>query len=335
MANAPFIHTEKTYRTIMTDILIALTPVLVWSVFIFGVRVLTIVAITITSCVVFEFFARYLLSKRDLKLALNRSTDLSAVVTGLLIAFMLPVTVPLYLPVFAAFFAIIIVKNLFGGIGKNIFNPAVFSVALIKIILPALTQSFTKPYSYFNAFTAELDNNLIDSVRIFSPLQMLGRDHVYGEGYVDLFFGTSSGNMGEIAVFILILGAIYLSFRKIIDLKGSGSFIATVFILAFIFPRGDTETIYFALTELMSGGVFLLAIFACNDFTTTPKHSTGKIIFGVGCGVLTILFRYFFSHFEGEYIAVLIMNLVTPIINKITRITPYGMLKKSEPVTLK
>ncbi|HAN22146.1 MAG TPA: Na+-transporting NADH:ubiquinone oxidoreductase subunit D [Clostridiales bacterium] len=335
MTNAPFIHTEKTYTTIMNDILIALAPVLVWSVFIFGARVLTIVSITVISCVLLEFLTRFILSKRNKIEAYKQATDLSSVVTGLLISFMLPVTVPLYLPVFAAFFAVVIAKQLFGGIGKNIFNPAVFSIALIKLILPSVTNNFTRPYAYFNAFTFELDGNLIDSVRIFSPLQFLGRNQVYGEGYADLFFGTSSGNIGEIAVLILIIGAIYLSFRKVIDLKGSSAFITTVFLLAFLFPRGDAETIYFTITELMSGGIILLAIFACNDFTTTPKQGIGKIIFGIGCGVLTIVIRYFFKHFEGAYIAVLIMNLLTPIIDRLTRVTPYGMLRKAEPITLK
>ncbi|PKM63262.1 MAG: Na+-transporting NADH:ubiquinone oxidoreductase subunit D [Firmicutes bacterium HGW-Firmicutes-21] len=335
MKKAPFLHTEKTYNTIMVDILIALSPVLVWSVFIFGARVLTIAALTVSFCIIFEFCSRYLLNKRRLESAIKHSTDLSSVVTGLLITFMLPVTVPLYLPIFTAFFAVVIAKQLFGGIGKNIFNPAVFAIAFIKILLPSFTSIFTKPFAYFNPLTAELDSSLIETVRVFSPLQMLGRGHVYEEGFSDLFYGTSAGNMGEVAVLILILGAIYLSYRKVIDIKGSLSFVATVFMLAFLFPVGDGETIYFAMTELMSGGVILLAVFACNDFTTTPRQSKGKVIFGVGCGILTVVIRYSFSHFEGVYVAILAMNLLTPLIDKLTRKTPYGMIKEKEPLTLK
>lgn len=335
MINAPFIHTEKTYRTIMTDILIALSPVLVWSVFAFGARVLTIAFLSVSASVVFDFLARYLFGRHEFKHALRQATDLSAVVTGLLITFMLPVTVPLYLPVFASFFAIVLVKQAFGGIGRNLLNPAVFSIAVIHIVLPSFVDKFTMPYAYFNAFTSELGTSLIDSVRVFSPLQMLGREHVYEEGFTDLFYGTTPGNIGEIAILFILLGGVYLAFRKIIDLRGSVAYIATVFFLAFLFPRGNGETIYFALTEMMSGGVILLAVFACNDFTTTPKQNTGKIIFGFGCGVLTIVIRYFFSHFEGAYIAVLLMNLLTPFINKFTRTVPFGMLKQKKTVSIK
>ena len=334
MKNAPFIHTEKKYRTIMTDILIALAPVLLWSVFIFGARVITIAAISVACCVLFEFCSRYLLT-RSIESARKHSTDLSSVVTGLLIALMLPVTVPLYLPVFAAFFAVAVAKQLFGGLGRNLLNPAVFAIGLIKLALPSVTSVFTKPYAYFSPFTAELNSALTDSVRVFSPLQMLARGHVYEEGFADLFFGTISGNMGEIAVLMLILGAVYLTYRKVIDIRGGLAFVITVFLLAFLFPMGDSETIYFALTELMSGGVILLAVFACNDYTTTPKLGKGKVIFGVGCGVLTIALRYVFGHFDGAYLAVLAMNLLTPIIDKLTRKVPYGMIKPAAPVTLK
>ncbi|MDD4422429.1 MAG: RnfABCDGE type electron transport complex subunit D, partial [Eubacteriales bacterium] len=216
----------------------------------------------------------------------------------------------------------------FGGIGRNLVNPAVFAIAVIKITLPSFVDKFTMPYSYFNAFTSELSSSLIDTVRVFSPLQMLSRDHVYEEGFTDLFFGTSPGNIGEIGIVFIIIGAIYLSYRKIIDLRGSAAYMAVVFLFSFMFPRGNGETIYFALTEMMSGGAVLLSVYACNDFTTTPKQKTGKIIFGAGCGLLTILIRYNFSHFEGAYVAVLIMNLFTPLINKLTRTVPFGMLNQ-------
>lgn len=328
MINAPFIHTEKNYRTIMFDVFIALVPVLIWSVFIFGARVLTIVSLTALSCIFIEFLARLFLSRFDYTAAIKHATDLSSVVTGVLIAFMLPVTIPLYLTFLAAFLAII-TKQLFGGIGRNVINPAVFSVTIIKLILPSLTSNYTLPYAYFNAFTPVLKQELIDTVRVFSPLQMLGRGHVYEEGFTDLFFGTTAGNIGEIAVLLITLGAGYLAYRKIINIKGSLSFILTVFLLAFFFPQGDSETIYFALTELMSGGVVLLAVFACNDFTTAPKLNIGRIIFGVGCGVFTILIRFVYTNIDGAYIAVLIMNLLTPVIDKFTRRIPYGMLKQN------
>lgn len=327
MINAPFFHTEKTYKTIMADILIVLFPVLLWSVFIFGARVLTIVSLTVVSCIFLEFLSRCFLSKFNFKLALQQSTDLSSVVTGILISFMLPVTIPLYLTVLAAFFAVVIAKQLFGGVGKNILNPAVFSVALLKLLLPSLTSSYTKPYAYFNAFTLNLNSDLVGTVRVFSPLQMLGKGQVYEDGVSDLFYGTSAGNIGEIAVILLFLGAAYLAYRKIINIKSSLSFVGTVFLIAFFFPQGNSETIYFALTEVMSGGVILLSVFACNDFTTSPKREIGKILFGVGCGVFTILIRYIYPNFDGAYIAVLIMNLLTPVIDKFTRTVPYGMLK--------
>lgn len=327
MYNAPFIHTEKTYRTIMADVLIALAPVLAWSVFVFGARVITITSLTVIFCILFEFLARLIRNKLDYKKALNEATDLSAVVTGLLAAFMLPVAIPLYLTVITAFLAIA-VKQAFGGTGKNIVNPAVFSAFTVKLLFPSLTSVFTLPYSYFNAFTPILDSRLVDYYRVFSPFQMLQQiNHVYDDGYLDLFFGNSAGNIGETAVLFILLGGCYLAYRRIINPRCGLAYLAVVFLLTFFFPSGDSETIYFALTELMSGGVVLLAVFACGDFTTTPKQDIGKLIFGAGCGILTVLLRYAYKSIDGAYIAVLVMNLMTPVIDRYTRKVPYGMIR--------
>ncbi len=327
MYNAPFIHTEKTYRTIMVDVLVALAPVLAWSVFAFGARVITITSLTVIFCILFDFFARLIINKFNLKKALNEATDLSAVVTGLLVAFMLPVAIPLYLTAVAAFFAIAI-KQAFGGVGKNIINPAVFSALTVKLLFPALTSVFTLPYSYFNAFTPVLDGKLVDYFRVFSPFQMLQlRDHVFEEGYTDLFFGNSAGNIGEIAVLFILMGGFYLAYRKIVNFRSGLTYLVVVFLLTFFFPGGDSEAIYFALTELMSGGVVLLAVFACGDFTTTPKQDVGKLIFGAGCGILTVLIRYAYKGIDGAYVAVLVMNLMTPVIDRYTRKVPYGMIR--------
>jgi electron transport complex protein RnfD len=271
----------------MVDVLVALAPVLAWSVFAFGARVITITSLTVIFCILFDFFARLIINKFNLKKALNEATDLSAVVTGLLVAFMLPVAIPLYLTAVAAFFAIAI-KQAFGGVGKNIINPAVFSALTVKLLFPALTSVFTLPYSYFNAFTPVLDGKLVDYFRVFSPFQMLQlRDHVFEEGYTDLFFGNSAGNIGEIAVLFILMGGFYLAYRKIVNSDRAHIFSRGIFADLF-FPGGDSEAIYFALTELMSGGVVLLAVFACGDFTTTPKQDVGKLIFGAGCGILTV-----------------------------------------------
>jgi electron transport complex protein RnfD len=311
----------------MADVLIALAPVLAWSVFVFGARVITITSLTVVFCILFEFLSRLIRNRFKLLKSLNEATDLSAVVSGLLVAFMLPVAIPLYLTVIAAFLAIA-VKQAFGGTGKNIVNPAVFSAVVVKLLFPTVTSVFTQPYAYFNAFTSVLDNKLVDYFRVFSPFQMLQlNDHIYDDGYTDLFFGNSAGNIGEIAVLFILLGGCYLAYRRIINIRSGLAYLAAVFLLAFFFPHGDSETIYFALTELMSGGVVLLAVFACGDFTTTPKQDTGKLIFGAGCGILTVLIRYAYKSMDGAYIAVLIMNLVTPVIDRYTRKVPYGMIK--------
>ncbi|HOJ48036.1 MAG TPA: RnfABCDGE type electron transport complex subunit D [Bacillota bacterium] len=328
MHNAPFIHTEKTYRAIMVDVLIALAPALVWSVFVFGARAITIACLTVVFCVLFEYLARLIRNKFDFLKALNEATDLSIVVTGLLAAFMLPVAIPLYLTVVAALFAVG-VKQAFGGTGKNIVNPAVFSALTVKLLFPSATSVFTQPYAYFNAFAPVLDGRLVEAYRVFSPFQMLQKmDHVYEEGYADLFFGNSAGNIGEIAVLFILLGGGYLAYRRIINPRCGLAYLAVVFLLTFFFPGADSETIYFTLTELMSGGVVLLAVFACGDFTTTPKQDIGKLIFGAGCGILTVLIRYAYKSIDGAYVAVLIMNLMTPVIDRYTRKVPYGMLRR-------
>lgn len=330
MYNAPFIHTEKTYRTIMVDVLIALAPVLAWSVFVFGARAISVTCLTVVFSVLFEFLARLIRNKFDIIKSLNEATDLSIVVTGLLAAFMLPVAIPLYLTVVTALLAVGI-KQAFGGTGKNIVNPAVFSALAVKLLFPAATSTFTQPYAYFNAFTPVLDSRLVEAYRVFSPFQMLQlRDHVYEEGYMDLFFGNSAGNIGEIAVLFILLGGCYLAYRRIINLRSGLAYLVAVFLLAFFFPGADSETIYFTLTELMSGGVVLLAVFACGDFTTTPKQDVGKLIFGAGCGILTVFIRYAYKSIDGAYIAVLVMNLMTPVIDRYTRKVPYGMLKKKK-----
>lgn len=326
MYNAPFTHTHKTYRTIMTDLLIALAPVLVWSVFIFGARVLTIAVISVLSCVAAELLLLYLTEGRDIKRSLDRSTDLSAVVTGLLCAFMLPVSAPLYVPVFTALIAIGLAKHAFGGIGKNIFNPAVFAVAIIRIILPGALNRFTLPFKYFNAFTPVLPVKLVDSVRIFSPLQMVARGTVYEEGTNDMLYGVIAGNIGEIAFLMLLLGWAYLVYRKIADFRGSLAFMSALFLTAFLFPQGDSEALEFAMTETLAGGSMIIAVFACNDYTTAPRIGIGKIIFGAGAGILTVLLRYSFPGYDGALPAVLIMNAATPLINRFTRKVPYGMI---------
>lgn len=290
---APHLHSEMSITRIMLDVLIALTPAAVMSAVWFGARTLLVMAVSIASCVAFESLWCLMMKKRV------PVSDLSAVVTGLLLALNLPAAIPLWQVTVGAFVAIIIVKQLFGGLGCNFANPALVGRVVMMISFPAMSQ-----YSY-----------PVDAVASATPLAVIKAG---GEpGLLDLFLGRCGGVMGETCAAALLAGFVYLWLRRVINPIIPGCFVGTVFILTAIAGSHPHESI-------LSGGLLLGAIFMATDYVTSPYSNLGKAVYGVGCGALTVLIRLCGNLAEGVSFAILLMNLLVPYINELSRKKPFG-----------
>ena len=309
VSSSPHIRTPRGTRVIMLDVLIALCPALVASLIFFGWRSIMLTAVSVACCVLFEYLYRLLMKKPQ------SVDDLSAVVTGVLIAFCLPPTAPWWLPVIGAFFAIIIVKQLFGGIGKNFLNPALAARAFLLASYAVLMTSWA-PSNFAN----------VDAATYATPLASLSGGALSNVSLGAMFLGNTGGCVGEISALALLLGGAWLVYRRVISLRIPVSFIGTVAIVTLIFSRGNPHFLWM-LQNLFSGGLLLGAIFMATDYCTSPVTPKGQIIFGVGCGLLTVLIRYFGSYPEGVSYAILIMNLTVWMIDKATPPRRFGVVK--------
>ncbi len=296
---APHVRARHTTRSIMLDVIIALCPALIASVIIFGWRALILTTFSVMACVVFEgYFERF--TKRESTIG-----DLSAVITGMLLAFNLPVSTPLWQVLIGDAVAIIVVKQLFGGIGKNFANPAI-TARIVMLISFASTMSDFRTYSEKTA----------DAVSGATPLSG-------GEmpSLMQLFLGDHRGSLGETCALALIIGGVYLVVRRVITWHTPVVFIATVALLGFALGQDPLE-------QMLTGGLLLGAIFMATDYSTTPSTKRGKVIFGLGCGVITVLIRVYGNYPEGVSFAILFMNILTPHINSLTRKKVFGGVKK-------
>ncbi len=309
---APHIRSTDSTTSVMLDVVIALLPAFVWGVFVFGLRALTIGAISVASAVVFEYLFALIMGRK------NTVGDLSAVVTGLLLAMNLSSAVPYWMPVVGAFFAVVVVKGLFGGIGKNIVNPA----------LAARVFLFAWP-SQMNVFPdagnrAGIISDSADIVASATPLTQIKTGVEADFSLFDLFIGNVGGCIGEISALLLTVGGIYLLARRVITWHIPVSFIGTVAAIAVLFPRVEGGVAVSILTEILSGGVIICALFMATDYTTSPITSAGKLIFGAGCGIITMLIRHFGAYSEGASFAILIMNLLVWYIDRLTLPKRFG-----------
>ncbi|MCD8087302.1 MAG: RnfABCDGE type electron transport complex subunit D [Oscillospiraceae bacterium] len=312
VSSSPHIRTPRDTKAIMLDVLIALIPALVASLILFGVWPLVLTAVSVVSCVVFEFLYRKLLKKP------NTVGDLSAVVTGVLLAYTLPTTAPWWLPVIGAFFAIVIVKQLFGGLGKNFLNPALAGRAF-------LVASYAVLMTTWKAANFE---SVADAATYATPLASLHQGTLSSTGIGAMLLGNTGGCVGEVCSIALLLGGAYLVVRKVISLRIPLSFILTVAVVTFIFPRGNNNFLWM-LQNVFSGGLLLGAIFMATDYCTSPVTPKGQVIFGIGCGLITVLIRYFGSYPEGVSYAILVMNLTVWMIDKRTAPRRFGVPGKS------
>ena len=295
---SPHIRSNITTRRIMLDVVISLLPAAIAGTLIFGIRSLAVIAVCVASAVISE----YLFNKAAKKP--NTITDLSAVVTGLLLSLNLPANTPLWQAAVGAAFAIIFVKCVFGGIGQNFANPAITARIFMLVAFGSMSSA---------AFPKN-----IDAVSGATPLAVLQNG---GEVKItDLLIGTRGGAIGETCTVALIIGGLYLIFRRVISWHTPVIFVATVFLFTFA-VKGDAFT---ALEYTLSGGLFIGAIFMATDYATTPVTKWGKVIFGIGAGLLTVLIRLWGVYPEGVSFAILLMNILTPYIDKWTAKKPFG-----------
>ena len=313
MTASPHIKSPVTTQTIMLDVLLALLPATLWSIYIFGIRSLYIILSAVISSMLFEYLYRLIMHKN------NTVSDLSAAVSGLLLALSLPSSVPLWLPVIGSFFAIVIVKQLYGGIGKNVVNPALAARVFLFIAFPTELTTFPAP----------LTKTVQDVTASATPLVQLKNGTAPDADIISCLLGSIPGTIGEVSASLLILGGLYLMFKKVITWHIPVTYIATVALLSVIFPVGNISNVDFMLYQLFTGGLMLGAIFMATDYTTSPVTAKGRIIYGIGCGAITIFIRYFGGYPEGVSFAILIMNLFVWYLDKFTKPVNFGGVKKN------
>ena len=317
ISTSPHMNSQQTTQTIMRDVIVALTPAMLVSLFMFGIQALAVLVTSVASCVFFEYF-----SARRLKLK-NTTSDLSAVVTGVLLALNLPATMPIWMTVIGAFMAIVVAKMTFGGIGKNIFNPALVGRVFLFISFPVQMTTWMAPrfLDFFN----------IDATTAATPLNVLkhlGSGERLTTGYWDLFIGNIGGSMGETSVLAILLGLFWLLKQKIITWHIPVFYLGGFAVCMFLSEIITGEPRFDVLAHLLSGGLMLGAVFMATDYTTSPMTKKGKIVFAIGCGVLTYVIRVFGSYPEGVSFAILIMNAFVPLIDKYCHQYVYGTGRK-------
>ena len=316
ISSSPHAHSPVTTQTIMRDVLIALIPAMLGSVYFFGFRSLLVTLVSAAACVFFEWgFCK--IRKLHCK-----TYDLSAVVTGVLLAFVCPVTIPYWTIILGDFFAIVLVKMLFGGLGKNIVNPALAGRAFM----------FSWPVLMSNWVKVGFDNaagllSTADAVTAATPMSAMHQGALPEESILDMFLGNIGGCIGETSALLLIIGFIYLLYRKVITARIPLAYIGTVAILAFLFPQGNDRIAWMA-AQVFGGGLMLGAIFMATDYVTSPLTKLGQIVYGIGCGIITILIRYFGGYSEGVTYAILCMNACAVLLDKIGRPVKFGAPKK-------
>ena len=312
----PQVRAKRDTRAIMLDVIIALLPALAVGVWQFGVAALLPVVTSIAACVFFEWLYRKLLHKP------SSIGDLSAVVTGLLLSLTLPAGCPWWLPVIGALFAIVIVKQLYGGIGKNFLNPALAGRAFLFASYATAMTMFTVPNSM---------KNVVDGVTMATPLSAMKAGTALPEyySYVDMFLGKMPGSLGEISALALLIGGVYLICRKVITWHIPVAFIGTVAIVSLIFGGGENYGhVDWMLCNLLSGGLMLGAIFMATDYSTSPVSLKGRIFYGIGCGLLTVIIRRFGGYPEGVSFAILIMNCCAWFIDQLTQPIRFGVSRE-------
>ncbi len=312
VSSSPHIRTKDNVSRIMLDVVIALIPAGLVSAYYYGGRVLTVIIISILTAIITEVLIQKLMKKPV------TIKDFSAVVTGLLLAYNLPPTAPLWLPAIGSIIAIALVKQAFGGLGHNFMNPALAARAILLAAWPGRMTNFVEPGSDL------VSSATVDALAYATPLDILKGGEASASdlpSILDAFLGNIGGSIGEISTIALLLGAAYLLIRRVIDWKIPVIFIGTVFVLVWLLGGQD---LYESIYHLLSGGLILGAFFMATDYSSSPVTSKGRIIMGFGCGFLTAMIRLYGGYPEGVSYAILLMNVATPLIDKFTAPKIYG-----------
>ncbi len=319
VTSSPHIRHEDTTRVLMSDVIIALLPALVYGTYIFGARAAFLTLVSILSCVLSEFILCKITKKP------SSTGDLSAVVSGILLAFNVPVTSPAWMVFIGGVFAMVLVKGLFGGIGKNIVNPVLAARVFLFASWPSHMTFYSAPLDRIHS----LSIGAVDAVSSATTLTSLKNGIIPDASLYDLIIGKTAGCIGEVSSLLLIAGGLYLIVRRVISWHIPVSFIGTVALLTFFFAPEAVDPTSFMLYELFSGGLFLGAVFMATDYVTSPVTSWGRIIFGVGCGALTVFIRFFGGYPEGVSFAILIMNLFVWYLDRAFKPTRFGGGRKN------
>ena len=318
-SSSPHIRSNEDTRSIMLDVIIALLPAMGWSIYCFGIKALVLTLVSVVSCVFFEWAYRKLMKKSCMV------GDLSAVVTGMLLSFVCPVDLPWWVIIIGAFFSIVVVKQLYGGIGCNFLNPALagrafllasYATAMTTWAIPKIRPDVTSaatPMAIMKEGTEEAFTTLMSN---------------YSIG--DMFIGKVGGSLGEVSALCLLVGGVYLLIRKVISWQIPVAYIGTVAVLTLIAAPAGMDNVQYMLYNVFGGGLMLGAIFMATDYATSPVTKPGQLIFGIGCGLLTCFIRRFGSYPEGVCYSILIMNCTTWLLDKYIRPTIYGAAKKEK-----
>lgn len=310
VSGTPHVRSKESIQSIMRDVIIALIPATAAGIFFFGIPALILIAVSIVACVFFEWLYQKLMKKTV------TISDLSAVVTGLLLAMNLPASAPIWVPIVGAAFAIIFAKQLFGGLGQNFINPALAGRAFLLASYPTEMTTWTAPVGFSGA----------DAVAVATPLATLKTGAMPDASLTDVILGTNIGGcIGETCAIALIIGGIYLLVKHVISWRIPVLYILTVFVLtAAIGRKGLRVPVY----EIFTGGLMLGAFFMATDYASSPVTPKGQVIFAIGCGIITTLIRIFGGYPEGVSYSILIMNLAVPLIERFTEPKIFGALPK-------
>lgn len=313
---SPHRASELSTAKIMLTVIIALMPSAITGCAFFGPRAAAVLAMCVCCCVVFEYLCRVIMKKDQ------TVSDLSAIVTGLLLGMNLPATVPLYVAAIGSFVAIVIVKQLFGGMGQNFANPAIAARIVLMLSFAGQMSGWVKPYWYTSVVDAETSATPLAAEWLtFTENGVTYKMAPFTLG--EMFFGETGGCIGETCAAALILGGLFLIICRVISPAAPLAYIGSFALLTFIYTGSPVETLY----GVLAGGLLIGAFFMATDYATTPITFKGKLIFGLGCGIITFVIRSFGSYPEGVSFSILLMNLLTPYIDRLTGTAPLGAKK--------
>ena len=308
VSSSPHLNGKRTTQNIMLDVIIGLAPAMLASIVYFGVKAAAVILTCVASCVLSEFLCRKVMKRPQ------TVGDLSCVVTGVLLALNLPATIHPLIAVFGSVVAIVVVKQMFGGIGQNFVNPALTARIILMNSFPARMTHWVAPFDY--AATA-------DSITTATPLGILKEGGGALPSYLDLFLGKTGGCLGETCALAILIGGIYLIARRVISPVIPVTYLATAVVFSLLFGRDP-------IFDLLSGGLMLGAFFMATDYTTSPLYFWGRVVFAIGCGALTLVIREFGSLPEGVSYSILLMNILTPLIERYIKPKAFGSPKKAK-----